>query len=110
MAPFPLVASYSASKAAAFSMSQSLRAFSAKRGVSVHAVLPGPIDTDMSRGVDIPKASPWDVARAVFDGVENGEEEIFPDPQSSKLADSWRTSTAKAIASQHAAFVAKFQA
>jgi NAD(P)-dependent dehydrogenase (short-subunit alcohol dehydrogenase family) len=108
MAPFPLVASYSVSKAAAFSMTQSLRALTAKRGVSVHAVLPGPIDTDMSRGVDIPKASPGDVARAVFDGVEGGEDEIFPDPQSRRMAHSWRTSTAKAIARQHAEFVLQY--
>ena len=46
----------------------------------VHAVLTGPVDTDMSRGLDIPKASPESVARAIFDGVEQGEEEIFPDP------------------------------
>jgi NAD(P)-dependent dehydrogenase (short-subunit alcohol dehydrogenase family) len=108
MAPFPLVASYSVSKAAAFSMTQSLRALYAQRGVSVHAVLPGPIDTDMSRGVDIPKASPSDVARAVFDGVERGEEEIFPDPQSKRMADSWHASAAKAIARQHAEFVAQY--
>jgi short-subunit dehydrogenase len=89
-------------------MTQSLRALYAQRGVSVHAVLPGPIDTDMSRGVDIPKASPSDVARAVFDGVERGEEEIFPDPQSKRMADSWHASAAKAIARQHAEFVAQY--
>ena len=40
----------------------------AGRGVSVHAVLPGPIDTDMVRALDIPKASPEHVARAIVDG------------------------------------------
>jgi NAD(P)-dependent dehydrogenase (short-subunit alcohol dehydrogenase family) len=48
------------------------------------------IDTDMIRDLDIPKASPRAVARGIFDGVERGEEEIFPDPMSEKVAASWR--------------------
>jgi len=48
--------------------------------VTVHAVLAGPVDTEMSRDLDIPKASPESVARAIFDGVEIGDEDIFPDP------------------------------
>src|ERR1700738_2923492 len=75
-AALPVVPAYSISKAAAFSLSQSLRALLAERGVSVHAVMAGPVDTDMSRGLDIPKASPESVARAIFDGVETGEEDI----------------------------------
>jgi hypothetical protein len=66
----------------------------------------GPTDTDMNRGLDIPKASRESVARAIFDGVENGEEEIFPDPQSQTLAESWRNGAAKALERQQAAFVA----
>ena len=38
----------------------------------------GPVDTDMSEGLDIPKASPESVARAIFNGVEKEEEDIFP--------------------------------
>ena len=71
-------------------MTQSLRILLAGRGVSVHAVLPGPVDTDMMRGFEIPKASPESVAHAILDGVENGEEEIFPDPMSATMAESWR--------------------
>ncbi len=64
LAPLPLVIpAYSVSKAAAFSLTQSLRALVAGQGVRVHAVLPGPVDTDMTRGSDIPKASPESVAR-----------------------------------------------
>src|ERR1700731_3791479 len=81
-AALPIVPAYSISKAAAFSLSQSLRALLAPRGVKVHAVLAGPVDTDMSRGFDVPKASPGSVARAIFDGVEKQEEDIFPDPMS----------------------------
>src|SRR6266568_6097270 len=69
MAPFPITPAYAISKAAAFNLTQSLRALLAVRGVKVHAVLTGPTDTDMTRGFDIPKASPESVARAIFDGV-----------------------------------------
>ncbi len=105
-AAVPVLPAYSISKAAAFSLSQSLRALLAGRGVKVHIVLPGPVDTDMSRGLDIPKASPESVARAIFDGVERNEEEIFPDPMSASMAESWRSGAAKAFERQNAALVA----
>jgi NAD(P)-dependent dehydrogenase (short-subunit alcohol dehydrogenase family) len=105
LAPLPLTPAYSISKAAAFSLTQSLRALLAGQGVTVHAVLTGPTDTEMTRGFDIPKASPESVARAIFDGVENNEEDIFPDPMSATMADSWRTGAAKAFEHQMAAFV-----
>ncbi len=71
----------------------------------VHVVLPGPVDTDMTRALDIPKASPESVARAIFDGVEKGEEEIFPDPMSASLAEGWRSGAVKALERQFAAYV-----
>jgi NAD(P)-dependent dehydrogenase (short-subunit alcohol dehydrogenase family) len=105
LAPLPVTAAYAISKAAAFSLTQSLRALLAGRGVRVHAVLTGPTDTDMTRGFDIPKASPASVARAILEGVANGEEEIFPDPMSQSIADSWRNGAAKALERQTAALV-----
>jgi len=87
---FPPIAAYSISKAAAFSLMQSMRALWAERGVKVYAVLPGPIDTDMSRGIDIPKTAPEVIAQAIFDSVEKGELDIFPDPASAPLAEGWR--------------------
>ncbi len=105
-AAVPVLPAYSISKAAAFSLSQSLRALLAGRGVKVHVVLPGPVDTEMSRGLDIPKASPESVARGIFDGVEREEEEIFPDPMSASMAESWRSGAAKAFERQNAALVA----
>ena len=104
-APLPLTPAYAISKAAAFNMTQSLRALLAPRGVRVHAVLTGPTDTDMTRGFEIPKASTESVARAIFDGVDNGEEDIFPDPLSAVLADSWRNGPAKEFEHQYAALV-----
>jgi NAD(P)-dependent dehydrogenase (short-subunit alcohol dehydrogenase family) len=105
LAALPIIPAYSISKAAAFSLSQSLRALLAGRGVRVHAVLTGPVDTDMSRGFDVPKASPESVARAIFDGVEKGEEDIFPDPMSESMAESWRGGAVKALERQFAALV-----
>jgi NAD(P)-dependent dehydrogenase (short-subunit alcohol dehydrogenase family) len=104
-APLPLIPAYSISKAAAFSLTQSLRALLAGRGVRVHAVLTGPVDTDMNRGLDIPKASVESVARAIFDGVQNGEEDIFPDPMSQSVAESWRSGAAKAFERQLSALL-----
>jgi NAD(P)-dependent dehydrogenase (short-subunit alcohol dehydrogenase family) len=106
LAPLPLTPAYALSKAAAFSLTQSMRALWAGRGVRVHAVLTGPVDTDMTRDFDIPKSSAESVAAAIFDGVENGEEDIFPDPYSKAMADSWRGSAAKALERELAAFVA----
>jgi NAD(P)-dependent dehydrogenase (short-subunit alcohol dehydrogenase family) len=104
LASVPFSPAYSISKAAAFSLTQALRAFWAGQGVRVHGVLAGPVDTDMTRTLDIPKASPDSVARTIFDGVEKGEEDIFPDPMSASIADSWRNGVAKAMERQFAAF------
>jgi NAD(P)-dependent dehydrogenase (short-subunit alcohol dehydrogenase family) len=105
LATIPVIPAYSISKAAAFSMTQSLRALLAAQGVRVHAVMTGPTDTDMSRGLDIPKASPESVARAIFDGVRSGAEEIFPDPMSASLERDWNGGAVKAMERQNAALV-----
>lgn len=105
-ASLPVIPAYSISKAAAFSLTQSLRALLAGQGVSVHGVITGPTDTDMNRGFDIPKSPAESVARAIFDGVENGEEDIFPDVVTQSVAESWRTGPIKAMEVQNAAFVA----
>ena len=109
-APLPLIPAYSISKAAAFNLTQSLRTLLAGRGVSVHAVLTGFVDTDMTRDIDMPKASPESVARAIFDGVEEGQEDIFPDPMSESMADSWRSGAAKALERQYAAIAEQYAA
>jgi NAD(P)-dependent dehydrogenase (short-subunit alcohol dehydrogenase family) len=106
VAAVPVLPAYSASKAASLSVTQSLRALLAAGGVSVLAVLPGPIDTDMVRGLDIPKTPPEDVARATLNGVERGEEEIFPDPMSQSLQAGWRVGVVKELERQNAALVA----
>lgn len=105
VAAIPVLPAYSISKAAALSLTQSLRALLAGKGVSVYAALPGPIDTDMVRDLDLPKTPPEDVARAMLDGVERGDEDIFPDPMSQLLAEGWRLGVAKTLERQNAALV-----
>jgi NAD(P)-dependent dehydrogenase (short-subunit alcohol dehydrogenase family) len=105
LAALPVIPAYSISKAAALNMTQSLRALLAGQGVTVHAVLLGPVDTDMNRGFDIPKASPESAAVGIFNGLEKGEEDIFPDPESLSLAEGWRTGVAKSLERQYAAFM-----
>jgi len=103
LAGVPFTPAYAISKAAAFSLTQSLRTVLARDDVSVHAVFPGPVDTDMTRGLDVPKASAESVARAIFDGVERGHEDVLPDPLSVAVAECWRSGDAKALERQFAA-------
>ena len=105
VAAVPVLPAYSASKAASLSITQSLRAWLAGRGVSVHAVLPGLIDTDMVRTLNVPKARlpTWRRRRWT---ASSEEEEIFPDPLSQSLKDAWRAGVAKMLERQNAALVA----
>ena len=105
LAGLPFTPAYSVSKAAAFSLTQSLRALWTGRGVTVHAVLAGPVDTDMTRYLDILKTSAESVARGIFEGLEKGDEEIFPDSMSESIAEGWRAGVAKTLERQFAAYV-----
>jgi NAD(P)-dependent dehydrogenase (short-subunit alcohol dehydrogenase family) len=87
LAPLPIIPSYSLSKAAAFNLTQSLRALLVGQGVTVHAVVLGPVDTDMNRGFNIPKVPPESAARNIFDGLEKGEERYL---SRSRLSDHLR--------------------
>ncbi len=71
---------YSSSKAALHSLTQSTRQLLRDQGTFVAGVYPGPIDTEMSTPFMLPKASPASTADAILDGLERGLEEIFPDP------------------------------
>jgi short-subunit dehydrogenase len=89
-ASMPALGGYSAAKAAAFSITQALRGELANKAVGVHAVFPGPIDTDMVRSFEMAKTSPDAVARAIIEGVEQGLEEILPDPTARQMFEVWK--------------------
>jgi NAD(P)-dependent dehydrogenase (short-subunit alcohol dehydrogenase family) len=76
----PFFPTYSASKAALHSLTQAARILLGAQGTSVFGVYPGPVDTDMVRQLAMPKTAPRDVAFAILDGVEAGQEDIYPDP------------------------------
>jgi NAD(P)-dependent dehydrogenase (short-subunit alcohol dehydrogenase family) len=88
-ASMPMLGGYSAAKAAAHSVTQSLRFELRPRGIAVHAVFPGPVDTDMAKGFDMPKASAESVARAIVEGIARGDEDIAPDPMSREVLALW---------------------
>ncbi|MDF3068193.1 MAG: short-chain dehydrogenase/reductase [Polyangiaceae bacterium] len=91
LSSMPALGGYSASKAAAHSVTQALRSELSTRRVQVHGVFAGAIDTDMTRDMkNMPKASPVDVARAILQGVERGVEDIFPDAMSAGAFETWR--------------------
>lgn len=88
----PFLPTYAASKAALHSLTQAARILLAAQGAAVIGVYPGPIDTDMSRALAIPKTSARDVAIAILDGVEAGQEDIFPDAFALEFARSFEAS------------------
>jgi len=85
----PPMAGYSSSKAALHSMTQALRPVLAADGITVHGVYPAGIDTDMLAGIEAPKTPPEKVAQGILDGLEAGEEDIFPDPNAEAMAKVW---------------------
>src|SRR5260370_38197668 len=89
IASLPMSPAYSISKAAGSNMTQSLRTLLKSQGVTVHGVFLGPIDTDMNRGLEIPKAPPAAAAQGIFDGLEKGKEDILPDPASLPALEGW---------------------
>ena len=86
---FPFLGGYSASKAALYSITQGARVELANKGITVHSVNPGPIDTDMGKDVDIEKTSPEETAKGIIDGFEANEADVFPDPIGKGMFETW---------------------
>jgi NAD(P)-dependent dehydrogenase (short-subunit alcohol dehydrogenase family) len=86
---FPLIGGYSASKAALFSLSQGIRIELSTRGIAVHTVNPGPIDTDLAKEFPADKASPKETAERIIQGIENDQADIFPDDGGKQMFDVW---------------------
>jgi NAD(P)-dependent dehydrogenase (short-subunit alcohol dehydrogenase family) len=88
----PQIGSYSASKAAAWSLTNGVRLELAAQGTLVVGVHAGFIDTDMAAWTDQPKISPIEVARQAFDAVEAGQLEV--------LADGWSRDVKAALSAE----------
>jgi NAD(P)-dependent dehydrogenase (short-subunit alcohol dehydrogenase family) len=89
LASMSAIGGYSASKAALFSASQAMRAELKAKNISVHTVFPGPIDTDMARGFEMTKTSPQIAGENIVKGINAGNEDIFPDPMSVGISETW---------------------
>jgi NAD(P)-dependent dehydrogenase (short-subunit alcohol dehydrogenase family) len=89
LASTPPMAGYSASKAAAHSLTQALRPVLKTKNITVHGVYPAGIDTDMLAGIDAPKTPAREVAERVLDSVAAEQEDIFPDPNAQAMAATW---------------------
>jgi NAD(P)-dependent dehydrogenase (short-subunit alcohol dehydrogenase family) len=81
----PINASYGASKAAEWSLTNGIRIELAHQGTQVVGVHAGFIDTDMAAGINAPKISPESVARQTFDAVEAGGVEVLADERTRKF-------------------------
>ncbi len=82
----PLMGSLCASKAALLSLTQALRAELKAKGTHVMGVLPGAVDTDMTRGLTVPKMAPEAVAEALVHGLRIRAEEIYPGDMAAGVA------------------------
>jgi NAD(P)-dependent dehydrogenase (short-subunit alcohol dehydrogenase family) len=81
----PINASYGASKAAEWSLTNGIRIELAHQGTQVVGVHAGFIDTDMAAGINAPKISPESVARQTFDAVEASGVEVLADERTRKF-------------------------
>lgn len=100
----PLMGSLCASKAAALSLTQGVRAELARQGTQVIAVMPGAVDTDMSRDFPPPKMPPRAVADAALAALEQGIEEVYPGDMAGGIAKGL-AADAKAVEKQLAAYL-----
>ncbi len=82
----PASGSYSASKSAAFALTQAVRAELRRQGTLVIGVMPGYVDTDMVARLDVPKIAPLDVVRATLAALEARQEDVYPGETATQIA------------------------
>ena len=87
---FPVIGGYSASKSALFSLSQGIRNELSGKGITVHTVNPGPIDTELASEFPMEKASTESTVDNMLTALENDEADIFPDVVSQEMIGVWK--------------------
>jgi len=100
----PLMGSLCASKAAALSMTQGVRAELKAQGTKVIGVMPGAVETRMTEMLPPPKMNPADVAKAALEAVELGLEDVYPGDMAQGVA-AGLAKDAKAVETQFAAYL-----
>jgi NAD(P)-dependent dehydrogenase (short-subunit alcohol dehydrogenase family) len=91
LAAVPLLAGYSASKAAVQSLTQALRGTLHPSGINVIGIYPGPVETEAAKGIPLEKVTTEYVAENIVRGLENGDSHIFPDPMALQIEQLWST-------------------
>jgi len=87
---YPPQGTYSASKAAALSLSQCLRAEMQDAGIRVVNVFPGPIDEEWNQPLPPPKLAPERLARDIVQGLRDGVEDLFPGDVAKEWLQRWK--------------------
>lgn len=90
LANFPAHGTFSASKAAAHSLSQCLRAEMRPAGIRVVHLFPGPIDDDWNQNLPPPKLSPDALAAALVKALRDGVEDVYPGDVAQEWLERWR--------------------
>ena len=104
LANMPMAGTYSVSKAAVHSITQGMRGELANTNTLVVGVYPGPIDTDMAAGLNMPKDTVENVARNVVNGLISGAEDVYPDAMSAQVGAAYAT-TPKGVEKQFSTFL-----
>ncbi len=92
---FPGAPTYCASKFAIHGLTQALRMELMRDNIHVMGVYPGPVDTRMAEGIDMPKAAPRDVAREILKGLEERRNEVYPDEYAREMHEGLRRNPEK---------------
>jgi len=87
---FPSHGTFSASKAAAYSLAQCLRAEMRPAGIRVLNVFPGPIDDEWNQLMPPPKVTPAALASAIVKALRDGLEDIYPGDVAQEWLSRWR--------------------
>ena len=94
----PLLGSYGATKSAAWALTNGLRHELRAQGTQVTSLHMGFVDTDLSRGIDLPKSTPEAIVREALDGLEAGMEEVLADAMTQQVKQSLSTAAAAYLA------------
>ncbi len=92
LSSLPSQGTFSASKAAALSLSQTLRAEMRHAGIRVVNVFPGPLDDEWTQLVPPPKLAPSALAKSIVKALQDGVEDIYPGDVAQDLFKKWRES------------------
>lgn len=92
LANMPMALTYSATKAAVHSIVQGLRGELKDANLLIAGVYPGPIDTEMTKELEMEKDSPENAARNIIQGIKDGVEDIFPDAMARQVGEGYFTS------------------